>query len=318
MSSAAGSSGSGAEVRYWCHECRRHINIPQNTPEPTCPRCNGGFIEEAGEEEDDAQEQPGAVPYPNSFSFHLGGPGGAGGDIFGQLLQSVLGAPPRQYGAPSGGVHMQQRAAPDGAAAGPANPHAHPHGEPQPHAFQPRPPTDFLGIINQLFNGLGMPGQGGGPFGGFPPGMFNIPGFSVQYGGPGGGFGGLDDVITHIMNTYNGPVGTPPASRSAVDELPRLSGADLARRIAQAKDSKVECAVCKDEFETEGAEATAVELPCKHLYHSDCILPWLQQHNSCPVCRFELRTDDPDYEARKASGQHQQAAGGRGRPRGPF
>ncbi|KAM4082648.1 hypothetical protein ACJW30_11G191500 [Castanea mollissima] len=47
------------------------------------------------------------------------------------------------------------------------------------------------------------------------------------------------------------------------------------------------CAICKDDLLL---HSQAKQLPCSHLYHSQCILPWLSSHNSCPLCRFQLPT----------------------------
>uniref|UniRef100_A0A453Q901 RING-type domain-containing protein n=3 Tax=Aegilops tauschii subsp. strangulata TaxID=200361 RepID=A0A453Q901_AEGTS len=60
-----------------------------------------------------------------------------------------------------------------------------------------------------------------------------------------------------------------------------------------AADGGAQCAVCMDDFLL---GAAAKQLPCNHVFHKDCILPWLDLHSSCPVCRHELPTDDPDYE----------------------
>lgn len=88
---------------------------------------------------------------------------------------------------------------------------------------------------------------------------------------------GLEELIEQInMNDRHGP---PPASRSSIDAMPTV-------RITQAHlRSDSHCPVCQDKFEL-GTEAR--EMPCDHIYHSDCIVPWLVQHNSCPVCRVEL------------------------------
>ncbi|CAM0944429.1 unnamed protein product [Alopecurus aequalis] len=90
------------------------------------------------------------------------------------------------------------------------------------------------------------------------------------------------------------------AAKAAVEGLPTVlvAEADVARGGA------AQCAVCKEGIEAgEGAR----RLPCAHLYHDGCILPWLAIRNTCPLCRHELPTDDAEYEKWKA----RRAAGGR-------
>ena len=74
----------------------------------------------------------------------------------------------------------------------------------------------------------------------------------------------------------------PPASKKAIEEL----------KDSSAKEDGA-CPVCLKQFEK---EETVKTMPCKHTFHSGCILPWLQKTNSCPLCRHELPTDDEEYE----------------------
>lgn len=87
----------------------------------------------------------------------------------------------------------------------------------------------------------------------------------------------LHDLIQHL--TLNDRQGPPPAAQSSIDAMPTIH----IKRTHLQTDSH--CPVCKDKFEL-GTEAR--QMPCNHIYHANCIIPWLVQHNSCPVCRQEL------------------------------
>ncbi|VFQ72876.1 unnamed protein product [Cuscuta campestris] len=98
----------------------------------------------------------------------------------------------------------------------------------------------------------------------------------------GSGFDRLLEQLAQLEANGLGRMENPPASKAAIESMPTVVIVDS----HIATDSH--CAVCKDPFELSGE---AREMPCKHLYHSDCILPWLSLRNSCPVCRFELPVD---------------------------
>lgn len=111
----------------------------------------------------------------------------------------------------------------------------------------------------------------------------------AEFGHPGDHLGpGLQQLIQHLAENDPNRYGTPPASVSAIEGLLSIIISEEHLNMDTSH-----CAVCKDEFKL---SLDVKQLPCKHLYHPECILPWLAQHNSCPVCRFELPTDDLEYE----------------------
>ncbi|XP_037592302.1 E3 ubiquitin-protein ligase RNF181-like [Cebus imitator] len=73
----------------------------------------------------------------------------------------------------------------------------------------------------------------------------------------------------------------PPSAAKTVVNLPRI--------VIRGSQPELKCPVCLLEFEE---EETAIEMPCHHLFHSSCILPWLSKTNSCPLCHHELLIDD--------------------------
>ncbi|XP_019163739.1 PREDICTED: E3 ubiquitin-protein ligase RDUF2-like isoform X2 [Ipomoea nil] len=93
---------------------------------------------------------------------------------------------------------------------------------------------------------------------------------------------GLDMLLQHLAENDPNRYGTPPAQKEAIEAMPTVKVED-----------SMQCSVCLEDFEI-GCEAK--EMPCKHKFHSGCILPWLEIHSSCPVCRHQLPFDDSKLE----------------------
>lgn len=99
-----------------------------------------------------------------------------------------------------------------------------------------------------------------------------------------------DAILGHMFDNEAGIRGNPPAAKRVVEDLPVVK--------LTLEEGAMVCAVCKDEMVL---EEEVKRLPCRHLYHGECITPWLGIRNTCPVCRFELPTDDLEYERHRRS-----------------
>ena len=89
--------------------------------------------------------------------------------------------------------------------------------------------------------------------------------------------------------------GNPPTAKETLEKMQdKVITEDELLELKRT--NSVDCSICKDEFEV---DSKLVKMPCNHYFHGDCVKPWLVQRNSCPTCRFELPTDDTDYELKR-------------------
>ncbi|KAG9451333.1 hypothetical protein H6P81_011298 [Aristolochia fimbriata] len=104
----------------------------------------------------------------------------------------------------------------------------------------------------------------------------------------------LEALIREISEAESAKSGPSPASKASIEAMPTV----------KIGDGDAECAICLDEMEE------AREMPCRHRFHSNCIVKWLEMHGSCPCCRYAMPVED---EGKKSGGAP--AAGNEGRRR---
>ncbi|KAK1379590.1 E3 ubiquitin-protein ligase RING1-like [Heracleum sosnowskyi] len=89
---------------------------------------------------------------------------------------------------------------------------------------------------------------------------------------------GSSAVIDMLLLNLMGITGEPAASRASIERLVVVD-----KMIG-------ECVICMDEF----GGKICKEMPCKHVFHGECIEKWLNIHGTCPVCRHKMPFDQND------------------------
>jgi hypothetical protein len=94
-----------------------------------------------------------------------------------------------------------------------------------------------------------------------------------------------DLVISDYVIDYEDVIRMIPASESSIKEL--------LKRVRIGNNGKDACTVCLEELSTTHAGISyAMQMSCQHVFHRKCILRWLKESHYCPVCRFEMPTNE--------------------------
>lgn len=270
--------------RYWCHMCATAVSpvAAEAGMEIKCPYCSSGFLEEMETARSSVANGSGHAhahahggTYPNADNAI---------SIWAPIIDSMVGDPVRR--------RRSNRRTVDAVAA------AEDELDNVDFSRRRRRATAFLRLLQairerqlqRLESAASLSGTGTGleaehysPFGRsiFAAAPLGEHGMALgdYFLGP-----GLDALMQQLSESEAGRQGTPPAKKDAVEALPTVEVCGGCN-----EDDAASCAVCLEDY---ASGERARELPCKHRFHSHCIVPWLEIHSSCPVCRFQLPADD--------------------------
>lgn len=244
----------GAMSRFFCHKCS--IEIERLLPDYTCPRCSSGFIEEL---ESDSSDSGSGMHISNDIDDLLERYADVplGGEYemeFSNQFESPVSSNRNNGPAGRRRVHWSRNAQ--------DTRRSNSRGRQEVPVSVENFIQDF--ILN-LSEGVAQAAQ-------LPVLFLGNPGDYVW------GQDGLDAIVTQLLNQIDG-TGPPPLPRKQIDEIPTVT-------VSQCHvDSKLQCSVCWEDFKL---SEPVKQLPCLHVYHAPCIVPWLELHGTCPICRQHL------------------------------
>jgi len=102
----------------------------------------------------------------------------------------------------------------------------------------------------------------------------------------------LRDELEHLQNMYNASRqdSTNPCKPMTQTMIDKIRNPPLTVDMVCSQPS---CPICSEDFDVAN---TALQMPCSHLFHDVCVMPWLESKKTCPICRYELNDSLPTLE----------------------
>lgn len=251
-------------ARFFCHRCTQEISPV--LPDYICPRCRSGFIEELAQGPQDPNED-GEEDYTPITQI---------GDLWSVL--HYMRNPEDQSFSHYNASNQDSR---DGRNVSRPGPSRRARNIRIPNRWR----TDdsmrarIEGFLQPLVSSLSENA-------GFVTNA-SVPVFLNLHSNPGDyawGRGGWNAIINQLINQLD-VTGPPPLPKEKINEIPTVE-------ICQEQvDKNLQCTVCMEDFKL---SEPVRRLSCDHHFHNECIIPWLELHGTCPICRKLLNDNSQD------------------------
>lgn len=96
-------------------------------------------------------------------------------------------------------------------------------------------------------------------------------------------------IISRIIEEDNNDDEDVDADADAKRKLETFTGANT------STSPESECSICLEKLQPYDKLSWSKSLKCHHIFHSECLQPWLMSHDECPCCRT-LFFDESDFE----------------------
>ncbi|CAI2375882.1 unnamed protein product [Moneuplotes crassus] len=260
---------------YRCLKCNKNFIVPKDLC--VCPHCLEGFIEEINQDEvqdipqprDEPMEEDDQFPdinnYPPIPSFGVG------------LLRGILGGGVPSHRPRQRPSHRLRRHRDSSNSSSESN-DLPMHGIRMPEMPEfPMMPQSEPGRGQNYFRVRSIDGQ--------PVQIvFGSGGSSrmMNMGSEGMEPSNFRNFFERLLNNFGlqNRSDQQPASQETIENLKEIEISEDHYDTEGGEPKPPACAICTDEM----AEK-AIELPCKHLFHKECISKWIEIHHICPVCR---------------------------------
>jgi len=87
--------------------------------------------------------------------------------------------------------------------------------------------------------------------------------------------GDEDDELQQSLDDYQPP--PQPLDQKIIESFVRIP--------AREEHTRENCPICQDSYAL-GQELSI--LPCRHVFHTDCVNNWFKEKSNCPCCRTNL------------------------------
>ncbi|KAI5076839.1 hypothetical protein GOP47_0008904 [Adiantum capillus-veneris] len=288
---------------FWCHFCHSIVRISSSSPSLFCPTCGFGFVEEISNEPGfllisgtPRATDPASNVDGNLRDVAASRSPASGLGFLRRLFRSNRSSRQASEGRPSLLQVLEIASSLQRSRDGERSNEGGDTGSHTPLGF-----SFMNGDNNDLSRILGVRGEDRSSVSGIPSAegsnsIVERPSDDTHAPRP------IELLLHRLLSgiLQSGRSGSLPASKAAIAAMPtfKISKRSLESEACGDLETLHECAVCKEVFEIGGE---VKEMPCKHFYHSNCILPWLELHSSCPLCRQEMPVDEDERPSSSAT-----------------